>query len=126
MNFSVTWNTISLGVLDIIGSKINLLCIVSVTGGVTSVVDVSKSALQTTSVPLYLAGMVSVSTRPPFSLIEPVMMSGNCPDKDPFTLQTIMASSDWWWHLNTAFVSDPIKMVIFEGFSENSMQTILA
>ena len=65
--------------------------------GVDSVGDPSvKSARHATSVPLYsdLAGMVSVCTKAPFSLIEPVVMSGNCTSDDPFTLQPMIPSGD--------------------------------
>ena len=70
---------------------------ISVTGGVLSGRDpLMKTATHSTTVPLYsdLAGMVSVYTRLPFSLIEPAVMSGNCPTGDPFTLQTMIASVD--------------------------------
>ena len=55
-----------------------------------------KSATHTTSVPLYsdMAGMVSVYTRVPVSVIEPVVMSGNCPTDDPFTVHVTRASGD--------------------------------
>ena len=57
-----------------------------------------KFARHTTSVPdpLYsdLTGMDSVLTIVPFSLIEPTVMSKNCPAGDPFTLQLINALID--------------------------------
>ena len=70
--------------------------IVSVTGGVISVGDPSvKSATHSTSVPLDsdLAGMVRVDTIAPFSVIALVLMPGNSPVSNPFTLQP-MASAD--------------------------------
>ena len=71
---------------------------VSVTGGVTACRDpLMKSASHVTSVPLYfdLAGIVSVDTRLPFSLVKPGVMLGNSPTDDLFTIQAMVASSDW-------------------------------
>ena len=99
---------------------------VSVTGGLTAGRDpLVKSASHITSVPLYfdLAGMVSVDTRLPFSLVKPGVMSGNSPTGVLFTLQTMLASSDWCRHLNTASVSDPISSEVFIGYSANSTYT---
>lgn len=69
----------------------------NLTGGVFSLDPSSEDAKQTTSVSLYsdLAGMVSVSvTTVPFSLIEPLMMSGKCLKEVPFTLQLISGSGE--------------------------------
>ena len=66
-------------------------------GGVDSVGDPSvKNARHTTSVILYsdLAGMISKYTLAPFSTLELVVMLGNSPTDDPFTLQPITASGD--------------------------------
>ena len=71
---------------------------ISVAGGVDSVRDPSmKNAMHSTPVPLYsdLAGKISVYTIVPFSLIEPVVMSGKkSPGNDPFTNQPMIASDD--------------------------------
>ena len=66
-----------------------------VAAGVLSVGDPSrKIARHTTTVPLYCgsAGMVSVYTMLPFSLIEPELMSGNCLTGKPFTIQVMKAA----------------------------------
>ena len=71
---------------------------VSVTAGVSSMTggDPSKTARHTTSVPLCseVAGMVSVFTTMPLSLVEPVVISGNRPTGDPFTRQVMSVSVD--------------------------------
>ena len=55
-----------------------------------------KFAKHSISVPLYssLAGIESVFTIVTFSLIEPTLMSKNCPAGDPFTLQFMKASEE--------------------------------
>ena len=56
-----------------------------------------KTARHTTSVPLYsdLAGMDNVYTTVPFSMINPVVMSGNALTGDnTFILQPIIAPGD--------------------------------
>ena len=68
-----------------------------VAGGDTSVGDPSmKTATHSTTVPLYCgsAGMVRVSTLLPSSLMEPCLMSGNCPIGNPFTSQVMKALND--------------------------------
>ena len=70
---------------------------VSNTGYVLSGGDpFTKNASHTISVPLYsdFAGMVIVLTILPLSLIEPVTISVNSPDDEPFTSQMINASVD--------------------------------
>ena len=55
-----------------------------------------KYASHTISVPSYsdMAGMVRVLTKLPLSMVEPIVMSGNCPDGKPLTSQMINASTD--------------------------------
>ncbi len=70
-----------------------------VAAGVTSGRDPSrKKATHSTTVPLYCgsAGMVRVYTMLPLSLIEPDLMSGNCPfvSGKPFTLQVMKVWDD--------------------------------
>ena len=68
-----------------------------VAAGVLSVGDPSrKIARHSTTVPLYCgsAGMVSVYTVLPLSLIEPDLMSENRSTSEPFTLQVMRASND--------------------------------
>ena len=96
---------------------------IMVAAGVTSVRDPSvKTARHSTTVPLYCgsAGMVSVSTLPPFSMIEPELMSGNSPSGEPFTLQVMIASDDVWRHLRGG-CGVPNSTVMLEGTSANSV-----
>ena len=90
-------NTVPVTDVIIVDSVASVVITSSDTGGVSSDGDPSSNrATHTTSVPLYsrVAGIVSVFTRVPLSLVEPVVISGNCPTHDPFILQLMKASLD--------------------------------
>ena len=73
-----------------------MILTISVTAGAMSGRDSAMNATHTTFVPLYfgVAGMISVFTRVPLSLAEPVVISGNCPTGDSFICQLMKASAD--------------------------------